>query len=172
MIKRYSLHPSHKERKRTSWLVKVAGGWSVIQGLYFLFLFPTLIFLHLYQLYQSTLSLREFVELCSMMKIEAERWWLLEFVFKFGNVTISYAQEFYPSLWYMILALPSLIVGVLIWRRWRYARTIALLLEVLVLAFALAWYANEFHPYLYGVMAVSIILVFYLNHYEVKIAFR
>ncbi len=144
----------------------------MVEAFFFLSLFPTLVFMQLNRLYQVPLSLQKVIEICSTMEVEPGKWLVLNFVFNFGEVAISYEHAIYPSLLYMVLALPCALSGALIWRRWRHARSTALLVQILALALALALYANRFHPYLYGVLAVGVVAVFYLNLYEVKVAFR
>jgi hypothetical protein len=58
-------------------------------------------------------------------------------------------------------------------RRWRNAWLNAMLLQGLCLLMALTLYISQEKPaFAYVVMAFSVYLVIYLNHYEVKEAFR
>jgi hypothetical protein len=78
-----------------------------------------------------------------------------------------------PALVFTFLAPLALWASVGFLRRWRSAWLNAMLLQGLCLMIALAVYFSENKPaYGYVVMAYSVYMVIYLNHYQVQEAFR
>ena len=67
--------------------------------------------------------------------------------------------------------MPLLLVGVLFLAPWRPAWVGAVLLQALALALALLIYFRFRPVYVYPIMLYGIVMVLYLNHFEVREAF-
>lgn len=73
---------------------------------------------------------------------------------------------------FISLALLSIMAAIGLLRLWRNAWTNAMLAQGLTLLVALILYLGARPWYIYILMLYSVFMVLYLNHYEVKMAFR
>lgn len=96
----------------------------------------------------------------------------LQMAFVFPDSEISIPGQVVTGLLYWFLCIPTLLIGIFFLRIWRYAWSMALALQIILLSLALIIYFIYRQPYVYLVMLYSIFLVFYLNHYEVQQAFK
>lgn len=80
--------------------------------------------------------------------------------------------EVVVSTWHLPFVLPALLVGLLFLRHWRPAWAAALVLQGLLLIVDLRIYFLYRDPYACLLMLFPILLVIYLNHYDVRLAFQ
>ena len=72
---------------------------------------------------------------------------------------------------FVLLSVPLLLVGILFLVSWRPAWVGAILLQALTLALALLVYFRHRPLYVYPIMLYGIVMVLYLNHFEVREVF-
>jgi hypothetical protein len=76
------------------------------------------------------------------------------------------------STWHLPVVLPALIVGLLFLRHWRPAWAAALIVQGALLIIDLRIYFLYRSAYACLLMLFPILLVIYLNHYDVRLAFQ
>ncbi|MBN2550485.1 MAG: hypothetical protein JXB15_15075, partial [Anaerolineales bacterium] len=89
-----------------------------------------------------------------------------------GDVTMGVPISIIAALVFSGLAIPLLITSIVFLANWKHAWMIAVFFQALLLTLALVMYFYFRHPYVYLVMMFSIVLVFYLNYYEVRVAYQ
>lgn len=89
-----------------------------------------------------------------------------------GDVTMQVPIKIIAALVFSGLAIPLLITSIVFLANWKHAWMIAVFFQALILTLALVMYFYFRHPYVYLVMLFSIVLVFYLNYFEVRVAYQ
>lgn len=160
------------QRKRP-WSVTAVGILLILQGIFFFLVFPALVGIEIYNMPEARLSWL-FAEDGSLLPLRIEVIDLnsFEFLLDFSTMRVPIPGSVITSFAFETLALPLLVTGFLFLRLWRHAWTLAVLLEGVILALALVVYFNFRHPYIYLLMISGIFMVFYLNYFEVQLAFQ
>jgi hypothetical protein len=161
-----------KKRKR-AWSVTAVGVLLILQAIFLFMIFPVLVAFEINQMPDAHLSwlINENGSL-AQVRIEVVDWSKLEFLLDFTSMRVPVPSRVITSLAFLALALPVLITGFLFLRLWRHAWTLAVFFEGAILAMALYVYFNFRHPYIYLLMISGIFMVFYLNYFEVQLAFQ
>jgi hypothetical protein len=159
--------------RRRPWSVTAVGVLLILQALFLFLIFPFLVGIEIYNQPEARLSLL-FNQDGSLAPLRVEIIDLnkLEVLLDFTSMRVPIPSRVITSFAFSSLALPLLITGFLFLRMWRHAWTLAVLLEGAILAIALYVYFNFRHPYIYLMMVSGIFMVFYLNYYEVQLAFQ
>ncbi|HSQ25627.1 MAG TPA: hypothetical protein VLM80_00745 [Anaerolineales bacterium] len=167
--------PSEGRSKRAKrpWSVTAVGYLLILQALFLLLTFPVLVGIEIYNLPDARLSWLLTQEgSVGKMRVEIIDMNQLEFLLDFSVMRIPVPSKVITSFAFSALTLPMLITAVLILRLWQHAWTIAIFLEGVILALSLFVYFNFHHPYIYLMMISGILMVFYLNYFEVQLAFN
>jgi hypothetical protein len=91
---------------------------------------------------------------------------------QFSGVVVNIPSSILTSILFMLFALPLLVAGMFFWQRKRGIWTTAVFMEGLILALSLVVYFS-YHPNYIGMVMISgILAVFYLNTYDVQVAFQ
>lgn len=160
-------------RGKRPWSVTAVGYLLILQAIFLFLTFPVLVGMEIYKLPDARLSWLLTQE-GSLEKMQVEIIDLnqLEFLLDFSVMRIPIPSKVITSFVFSALTLPMLITAVLIFRLWRHAWTIGIFLEGIILALSLYVYFNFHHPYIYLIMISGILMVFYLNYFEVQLAFN
>ena len=159
--------------ERRKWPVTAVGLLLFLQAVFLLSIFPALLVLEF--LYLPTEAFEQlFAPQGGIVPILVEFVGIPEFdlTLHFASVIMPIPDRVLASAIFSSLSLLALLIGVAFLSQWRRAWTLAVFLQGLLLALALVAYFNLRHAYIILVMLFSIYLVFYLNHYEVRIAFQ
>ncbi len=161
------------EQRKRPWSVTAIGILLILQGLFLFLVFPSLVGIEIYNLPGARLAWL-FAEDGSLLPLQIEviDLYRLEFLLDFSTMRVPIPGPIISSFVFAALALPLLVSGFLFLRLWRHAWTLAVLLEGAILALALFVYFNFRHPYIYLLMISGIFMVFYLNYFEVQLAFQ
>lgn len=161
-----------KKRKR-AWSVTAVGVLLILQAIVMFMIFPVLVAFEIDQMPDAQLLwlINENGGL-AQVRIEVVDWSKLEFLLDFTRMRVPVPSRVITSLAFLALAMPVLITGFLFLRLWRHAWTLAVFFEGAILAIALYVYFNFRHPYIYLLMISGIFMVFYLNYFEVQLAFQ
>lgn len=160
-------------RRKRPWSVTAVGLLLILQGIFLLSIFPVLSGVEIYNLPDARLAwlfsengglVPFWVEIVDLSQ--------LNIILNFSTLQVPVPSRVTASMIFSALALPVFITGILILNLWRHAWTLAILFEGVILAGALFVYFNFNHPYVYLVMISGIFMVFYLNYYEVQLAFQ
>jgi hypothetical protein len=160
-------------RGKRPWSVTAVGYLLILQAIFLFLTFPVLVGMEIYKLPDARLSWLLTQE-GSLEKMQVEIIDLnqLEFLLDFSVMRIPIPSKVITSFVFSALTMPMLITAVLILRLWRHAWTIGIFLEGVILALSLYVYFNFHHPYIYLIMISGILMVFYLNYFEVQLAFN
>lgn len=160
-------------KHKRPWSVTAVGILLILQGIFLFLVFPALVGIEIYNMPEARLSWL-FTEDGSLLPLRIEVIDInsLEFLLDFSTMRVPIPGPVITSFVFETLALPLLVSGFLFLRLWRHAWTLAVLLEGAILALALVVYFNFRHPYIYLLMLSGIFMVFYLNYYEVQLAFQ
>jgi hypothetical protein len=159
--------------ERRKWPVTAVGLLLLLQAVFLLSIFPALVVLELLYLPPEAFE-QLFAPQGGLVPILVEFVGLpdLDLALHFASVTTPIPDRVLASAVFSSLSLMALLTGVAFLSQWRRAWMLAVFLQALLLALALVAYYYLRHAYIYLVMLFSVYLVFYLNHYEVRIAFQ
>ncbi len=161
------------ETRKRSWPVTAAGMLLILQALFLLLTFPVLVGIEIYNLPDARLSwLINADGSLPPVRLEIIDLSKLEVLLDFSVMRIPIPSRVITSFAFSTLALLLLVTAFLFLRLWKHAWTLAVLFEGIILAIALFVYFNFIHPYIYLIMISGIFMVFYLNYYEVQMAFQ
>lgn len=162
----------HQPNKRR-WPQVSAGLLCIFQACFLTFIFPAKLAIMIYQLPPEQLELL-LPSSGGLAPLQFELAGLLD-----GGLDILFAGQIFnvpssilTSLLFTFFAIPLLLAGLFFWQRKRGIWTTAVFMEGLILSLSLVVYFN-YHPnYIYLVMLSGILAVFYLNTYDVQVAFQ
>lgn len=160
------------EKATRSWLTSLVGFLLLAEAIFLIILFPALIILRLWQL--PDLSLDQIFPLSQTLqtftlRIVSEPEPALLAHWATGDIQLSPGHA--PALIYPILGMILIPVSIFFLRGKRYGWTLAVLIQGICLAVALATYFRYQPGYTYLLLFVCAILAFSLNFHGVKAAF-
>ena len=150
-----------------------AGFVCIFQALFLSMIFPIKVVLMVFDLPPEQFELL-FPSGGGIAPLQIELAGLLEggLNIRFSGVTLNIPSSILTSILFMFFAIPLLLAGLFFWQRKRGTWTTAIFMEGLILALSLVVYFN-YHPNYIGLVMISgILAVFYLNTYEVQVAFQ
>jgi hypothetical protein len=152
--------------------VLLAGMFLLLQGFFLFFLFPTQVVINFVQRPEAHLNMffptgGGFI----LPRVEMESLETLNILFRFPNATIPMPGPVVTGMLFLWLSAPVLLVGLVFLTGWRPAWVIAMLVQALLLVVALVIHFIYDPLYIYLVMATCIFIVFYLNRYDIQVAY-
>lgn len=168
----YPVHPETPAQASRPWLISLVGFLLIAEAIFLIVLFPSLILLRLWQLpdlspsqllpLQQTLETFELQFLSEPELTLFARW-------ATGEVQLSPGHA--PALIYPLLGMILIPVSIFFLRGKRYGWTVAVLIQGIGLAVALATYFRYQPSYAYLLLFVCAVMAFSLNFHGVKTAF-
>ncbi|MEW5872538.1 MAG: hypothetical protein AB1894_24975 [Chloroflexota bacterium] len=152
--------------------VTLVGLLLLLQAFFLFAIFPTLVVINFVQRPEAHLVMFIQDGKFILPRVEVESTQTLDILFYFPDATIAIPGRIVTAIPFSWLAPAVLLVSLFFLGTWRPAWALALLLQVALMVLSLAIYFYFRHPYVYLVMAYSIFMVFYLNHYEIQVAFQ
>jgi hypothetical protein len=164
---------SPKPPRRRKAPVILAGVLLLLQAVFLFFLFPgvvTVDFLlrpeaHVAMFFDDAGRLR-------LPEVQMNDWREMDILFQFPDESVAISGEVFSSAFFSLLSGLFLLIGIAFLANWRSAWFFAVFLQAVLLSMALLAYFNYNHPYVYLVMSFGIFMVFYLNQYEIQVAFQ
>jgi hypothetical protein len=152
--------------------VLLAGILLLLQGLFLFVLFPAQVVINFVQRPEAHLSMF-FPEGGGFIlpRVEMESLKTLDILFHFPNATIPMPGPVVTGMLFMWLSAPVFLVGLVFLTGWRPAWALAVLVQALLLVAALVIHFIYDPLYIYLVMTTCIFMVFYLNRYDIQVAY-
>ncbi len=165
--------PQPNASRRRSWPVRAVGVLLLVQAVVLFLFIP----LHVaIEVWKSPLPVWELLlsptESIPLVRVEVSEGQSLPLKLHFKGATAEIPQDILTSQDYMLLSPAALVIAIAFIGLWRHAWTATMLLQGLVLATALGSHFDHKPIYVYPIMLYSILMVLYLNHHDVRIAFR
>ncbi len=160
-------------KRKRAWSVTAVGILLIVQAVFMFFIFPVLVADEVNKMPDGELSwLFSENKRLAPFTIEVVDLSQLKFLLDFTSMRVLIPSEVVTSLAYLILSVPTLIAGILFLHLWKHAWTLAVFLQSVILTIAIYVYFNFKHPYIFLMMVSGVLMVLYLNYYEVQLVFR